>query len=960
MNANKKTIALLITILIMIPISLSAYSSGDGTYEEDMVLIDMGNGRTYWISADNEGRTGIETIENALNRLDMEYLSNGNRITDVDGKKDTRIGSVTSSWNYYVWDGSSWKYTEWSASDSYSGGSLAIGHYPTHMKPTETPEFMSSWTMTRGDAEQTGHQTTERTEAEEAASVFEKNYGESNYVCSVVLVSEDKVFVGAGGGYSEVSADPALYCYDRFTFDELWKFSYPKGAGYETATGAIMDGFYLLPASNGTLYKIPVEGPGTDDANVTKMEVPNTKDHELIGNTNNTGPASITYDSGVIFFGSSNGYVYCVDPRTDSTTSFPRQIWKTEIGGGIYYTNITVKDDVLFAGAYNGQIYAIDKQSGNIIASEEVYTIERSGKKYGSVSVPVFVDDRIFMSFSDGNGMNTVTGGIAIYEFSKDSGFNQISKFMDFGLVSNFLLPVESDDFTGIYFTSMKVPLGRMSIDGEYEKLGKEFGTVKAGLILLNGESLFLTEYKTGGYVYELDLDGNDIGRFQQPKSVAQWDMSGPAIIGNYIYKGTDGGFFSTYGDYVTEDEPEEETSSWIWLAVIIGILLIIFIALLAYIKKTKGAPPISYIRGRISKLSGFNNERLSKTKQNKRRLLIVLCIGVILSFVLFLCCLSFGPSGTLSLGDAFSALISAISKHGEDLTYNEIIVYESRLPRAIAAVGVGMGLAIAGAIYQAIIRNPLVDPYIMGVSSGAGTLAVAALVANFTFFGVLEGTNFSTPILAIFGGLTAFFLTMLIAEKAGRSSTNYVLAGVVVGLAFSSIMTIMLVTAQSAKLHGALSWLYGSFANISWETAWLVFFPALFLSMVPLLWAKELNLVLLGADQAQQMGLNVKKFNRWMLILASVLTSMCVAFVGIIGFVGLVVPHVCRMILGGDHRLVLPSSIVLGACLMLFSDLLARMIMVPQELPVGAITTIIGIPLFAYLLIKKGRMYDG
>jgi len=324
------------------------------------------------------------------------------------------------------------------------------------------------------------------------------------------------------------------------------------------------------------------------------------------------------------------------------------------------------------------------------------------------------------------------------------------------------------------------------------------------------------------------------------------------------------------------------------------------------------------------------------------------------------MCCLAFGPSGTISLSDAFSALISAIGKHGQNLSYDEIIVYESRLPRAIAALGVGIGLSVAGCIYQAIIRNPLVDPYIMGVSAGAGTFAVAVIAADFTFFGLLAGSNFATPIVAVFGGLIAFGLTMLIAEKSGGSSTNYVLAGVVIGLAFSSIQTIMLVTTSSAQLHSAISWLYGSFANIGWNTVWLVFIPAVLMSLVPLLWAKELNLVLLGEDQARQMGLNVKRFNRWMLILASVITSVCVAFVGIIGFVGLVIPHMCRMILGGDHRLVLPASIATGGALMLFADLLARMIMIPQELPVGAITTIIGIPLFAYLLIKKGRMYDG
>ena len=212
---------------------------------------------------------------------------------------------------------------------------------------------------------------------------------------------------------------------------------------------------------------------------------------------------------------------------------------------------------------------------------------------------------------------------------------------------------------------------------------------------------------------------------------------------------------------------------------------------------------------------------------------------------------------------------------------------------------------------------------------------------------------------VAIVGGLIAFGFTMLLAEKAGGSSINYVLAGIIVGLVFSAFQTLMLSMAGS-KLNDAMAWLFGSFANITWSQTILMAIPAVAMSLVSLVWAKEFNLVLLGEDQARQMGLDVRRFNRWMLILASVLASVCVAFVGIIGFVGLVVPHLCRMILGGDHRLVLPASMMIGGVLMMSADLFAKMVMVPLELPVGAITTIIGAPLFAYLLIRKGRMYDG
>ena len=350
----------------------------------------------------------------------------------------------------------------------------------------------------------------------------------------------------------------------------------------------------------------------------------------------------------------------------------------------------------------------------------------------------------------------------------------------------------------------------------------------------------------------------------------------------------------------------------------------------------------------------------MSYNSKNKRKLLIAIVIGVILTLSMFITCICVGPTDVLSPKVALSAAFSAIGKGGEGLTYEEVLVYSSRLPRTIMALVIGIGLSIAGVVYQAIIRNPLVDPYIMGVSSGAGTAAIAVIAFDFTFFGLFsENSLFLTAVCAMVGGLIAFAITMLLAEKAGGTSTNYVLAGVVVGLVFSAIQSIMLTTASN-DVGNSLSWIYGSFAHVVWEQIPVVFFPVLAMALSTLLWAKEFNLVLLGEDQAKQMGLNVVWFNRFMLILASVLTSLCVAFVGIIGFVGLVIPHLCRMILGGDHRLVMPVSLVFGGFLLMFADLLSRMLWPGIELPVGAITTLIGIPVFAWLLIRRGKMYDG
>lgn len=360
-----------------------------------------------------------------------------------------------------------------------------------------------------------------------------------------------------------------------------------------------------------------------------------------------------------------------------------------------------------------------------------------------------------------------------------------------------------------------------------------------------------------------------------------------------------------------------------------------------------------------------------SEISRKKRRFAVIVVFGIVMSFVAFLISISISSGGVISISEAVSALFSAIGKvtaSPEEIAANpaayelntvELYIYESRLPRTIAAIAVGAGLSIAGCMYQAIIRNPLVDPYITGVSSGAGCLAIAVVALGITIPMIPNSSLYIIPVAAIIGGLVAFAITMLVAEGAGGSATNYILAGTIVGFAFSSVQTIFL-TLSLDNIQNTMWWLYGSFANVTWENAWLVFVPAMLLSVISMIWAREYNLFMMGEEQAKQLGLNVKMFKRLMLILASVITAVCVAFCGIIGFVGLIIPHACRMALGSDYRLVMPASLVLGAMLMLFADLLARTMLSPQELPVGAITAIIGTPIFAYMLMRRGRQYDG
>ena len=291
-----------------------------------------------------------------------------------------------------------------------------------------------------------------------------------------------------------------------------------------------------------------------------------------------------------------------------------------------------------------------------------------------------------------------------------------------------------------------------------------------------------------------------------------------------------------------------------------------------------------------------------SEISIKRRRFAIIILLGAFMCFAMFLVSISISSGGIIPLSDAISSLISAIQKGGQDLNVAEMYIFQSRLPRTIAAIGVGAGLAVAGCMFQALIRNPLVDPYITGVSSGAGCAAIAVVVMGISISALSDFSNYIIPLAAVLGGLVAFGITLAVAESAGGTATNYILAGTIVGFAFTSVQTIFL-SLEKDNLTNVMWWLYGSFANITWENAFLVLIPAVSISLISMLWAREFNLFMTGEDQARQSGLEVRRFKALMMVVASVLTSVCVAFVGIIGFVGLVIPHACRMLMGEIGR---------------------------------------------------------
>lgn len=294
-----------------------------------------------------------------------------------------------------------------------------------------------------------------------------------------------------------------------------------------------------------------------------------------------------------------------------------------------------------------------------------------------------------------------------------------------------------------------------------------------------------------------------------------------------------------------------------------------------------------------------------------------------------------------LSLGQILDVL------QGQGTQLNKILVWELRVPRIMAAFATGGLLAVAGALMQILLRNPLADPYVLGISGGASVAALLAILAGLT------GIVLSSA--AFFGAALSTILVFGLARGDGRTSPmRLLLTGVVIASGWGAFITLMLALAPPQKIPGMLFWLMGdlSYAH-SPLLAWTTLLPVC-LILVPL--GRSLNVLARGPLQAAALGLNVKQLERLVFVIASLLTAIAVTTAGSIGFVGLVVPHILRLLLGNDQRLILPACALAGGCLVTLADTVARTVIAPEQLPVGVITALLGVPTFLYLL-RRGRV---
>jgi iron complex transport system permease protein len=284
-----------------------------------------------------------------------------------------------------------------------------------------------------------------------------------------------------------------------------------------------------------------------------------------------------------------------------------------------------------------------------------------------------------------------------------------------------------------------------------------------------------------------------------------------------------------------------------------------------------------------------------------------------------------------------------------------ETIIINIRLPRILGGAIAGAALSAAGVVYQGIFRNPMADPYVIGASAGAALGAACVIVFGFGF--KLLGVN-SISIFAFLGSLIVVLLVYNISRVGTRVPiTNLLLSGIAVSIFLSSMVTFMQVIAGE-KLHMLMFWLMGSFSYTEWKDVWSVL-PLIAIGIgVTYIYTRDLNLLVLGDEEAQHLGVEVEKVKRILIVSGALVTASAVSVGGLIGFIGIIIPHLMRILIGPDHRALLPASVIFGASFLVICDSIARVAMSPAELPVGVITALSGAPFFLYLLRRKREGY--
>ena len=336
------------------------------------------------------------------------------------------------------------------------------------------------------------------------------------------------------------------------------------------------------------------------------------------------------------------------------------------------------------------------------------------------------------------------------------------------------------------------------------------------------------------------------------------------------------------------------------------------------------------------------------------------MCIVLLLGVVLFAGLFSVSSYNGVSLLESYGYIWDHITGVTYPLRspewWADYYIWNTSLPRAFAAILAGMGLAVCGTIMQAIMNNPLADPYATGISSGACLGAVAAIISGISFSTIVGEMGIVTN--AFIGALIPAFIIIAVARRIGSSPATLILLGTAISYFFNALVTLIMVSSDPAALQDAYLWQVGSLSGMSWEDLPVMAVATVLSAAFSLSVARQMNVLSVGDKGARSLGIDVGKFRMICLVVVSLLTAAIVSYVGIIGFVGLVAPHIVRIVAGSDNRFVIPLSMLTGALLMLIADYMALSVTVTADIPVGVIMSMIGSPIFFLLIVFNRRGY--
>jgi len=344
-------------------------------------------------------------------------------------------------------------------------------------------------------------------------------------------------------------------------------------------------------------------------------------------------------------------------------------------------------------------------------------------------------------------------------------------------------------------------------------------------------------------------------------------------------------------------------------------------------------------------------------TEAKARKVLGILSIFVVLLIAIVIS-VSLG-AGSPRFMEAMQVILSKLFPFlaidpGSRIT--QLIILDIRLPRVVLALIAGAGLATSGATMQGVLRNPLVSPFILGISAAAGFGASLAIALGIGFFGPYTG--YMIVANAFIFSMLAMLVVYSIACLRGITPETVILAGVAVGFLFSGLLSLIQYIAPYRATKGIVFWLLGSLTEATWKTDLIILPLVLVATILMIRHSWDINVMSLGEETATSLGVNSRRVLIVCITLGTLATASIISFTGVIGFIGLVSPHIARMIIGSDHRFLVPCSIVLGALLLLCFDTVARLVLMPSEFPVGVVAFLIGAPFFIYLLLSRRRLF--